>query len=682
MSEAPAKEKAEVPSAEVVTKIPAKTWAYLLVYTVVLTAVITLETHFLPAAWGTGGINIGPSGLLLAAIALPYVFSFMMFLLIKYAGLKVSKVNFALFYIATMIATWFSVFKGFYTTPASLFNVRVATAEVHSYALPYFWMPSAEAIRGAYYRGSLNNLFVTYASEWMPVILNYIYWYIVSILFFIGWAIILRRLWVDIEVLPFPHAQGWVTAEIALAAQEGKSDRRMKVFMATTLFGIIFYIPYMIYSAYPGFPDFYGWLKGAWFTTWSTGHYELTHAFPVIANSVSNMIGISTDPLRYAYFFIIPLDSLLSMTVAIFGVTIILPQILSYFGYYSGIYEYTTWCGWTKWGMIYYGDPLYLKLVQHGMIVGILIFMILINWKYFLNTIKQAISRKTPATEVSYGLGYLFVLLGAIGLVALFMATGVEFLDSLGGLFIIFMITVVLARVRSYAAHILQVTGEVYFKPFWGPTMPPAPEFPAGKLFIGTHVCRWGVGTDTYGPYYVSLMGTMDGFKIGSMSGVHPNLVFRLCLIGAIISAIIVIPLTFIIWHAYGFMELPVAKEWDYFWEGDSGTYNGLPGIQHPAGIAGIILAGVLVFLRTRYLWWPIEPLGFALGLDDWMPWSGTFVPLIVWIVKYAVIKFGGRRLYDEVGVPAAFGIITGEMIGIILVSAINIFRFVVFGAA
>jgi hypothetical protein len=224
MSEAPAKEKAEVPSAEVVTKIPAKTWAYLLVYTVVLTAVITLETHFLPAAWGTGGINIGPSGGFLVAMPLPYVFSFIMLLLIKYAGLKVSKVNFALFFIATMVATWFSVFKGFYTTPAALFNIRVATAEVHGYALPYFWMPSAEAIRGAYYRGSLNNLFVTYASEWMPVILNYIYWYIVASVFFIGWAIILRRLWVDIEVLPFPHAQGWVTAEIALAAQEGKSD--------------------------------------------------------------------------------------------------------------------------------------------------------------------------------------------------------------------------------------------------------------------------------------------------------------------------------------------------------------------------------------------------------------------------------------------------------------------------
>jgi len=665
----------------VMPTISTKTWVSVIVYMAILTAIITLETHFLPAAWGTGGINIGPSGLLLAAIGLPYVFSFIMLLLIQYLGIKVERSTFALFYIATGVATWFSVFKGFYTTPGSLFNIRVATAEVHGYALPYFWMPSADAVRGAYYRGSLHNLFVTYASEWIPVILNYIYWYIVAILFFMGWAVILRCLWIDIEVLPFPHAQGWVIGELALTAQEKKPSRGRKAFLICGILGLIFYIPYMIYSAYPGLPDFYGWLKGAYFTTWSTGHFELTHAFPWVANSISNMVGISTDPLRYAYFFIIPSDSLLSMTVAIFGVTIILPQILSYFGYYSGLYEYTPWCGWTKWGMIYYGDPLHIKDFQQGMIVGILIFMILLHWRYFATTIKQAFTRRTPATEVSYTLGYIFIIVGAIGLIILFIISGVEPVDAVVGLLIIFMITIVLARIRSYAAHILHVTGEGYFKPLWGPTMPPAPEFPAGKLFIGTHVCRWGVGTDTYGPYYVSLMGTMDYFKVGSMAGLHPKQTFRLCLTGAILGAIIVIPLTFIIWHAFGFMEMPVAKEWDYFWEGDAGTYNGILGINSIHGVAGIIFAGILAFLRSRYLWWPIEPLGFTLGLDVWMPWSGTFVPLIVWIVKYIVIKVGGRELYEEIGVPAAFGIIAGEMLGIICVSAINITRFVIFGA-
>ena len=97
--------------------ISTKTWVSVIVYMAVLTAAITLETHFLPAAWGTGGINIGPSGGFLCAMPLPYVFSFIMLLVISYSGIRIEKHTFALYYIATMVATWFSVFKGFYTTP-------------------------------------------------------------------------------------------------------------------------------------------------------------------------------------------------------------------------------------------------------------------------------------------------------------------------------------------------------------------------------------------------------------------------------------------------------------------------------------------------------------------------------------------------------------------------------------
>ena len=662
----------------VVRGFPVSTWIYVSIYMAILAAVITVETHFLPAAWGTGGINIGPSGGFLVAMPLPYVFSFIMLVIISVRGIKVEKRSFALFYLATMVATWFSVFKGFYTTPASLFNIRVATADVHGYALPYFWMPSAEAVRGAYYRDSLNNLFVTYAAEWTPVIANYILWYVVSTLFFIGWAIVLRRLWVDVEVLPFPHAQGWITGEIALTAYEKTPDRRRRVFTITSILGIIFYIPYMIYSAYPGLPDFYGWLTGTGFTTWATGNFELTTAYPAVASSMAGCITIQTDPLKYAFFFLVPLDSLLSMTIGVLGFAVILPQILSYFGHYSGIYEGGIW---DKFGMIYTGDPLWVDAISVGLGLGVLVFMVLINWRYFVDTIKQAASGETPRTEVSYRMGYLFVLIGGVGLIGIFIATGVQIQDAILGLIVILMQLLILTRARAYASNIAFMRGTYFLKPFWGAEMPAAPDFPAGKLFISTHTARWGTGCDTFGPYYSVMMGTMDGFKVGSMSGLHPSSVSKLCLIGGVLGAIIVIPVTFLVWHAYGFQEMPVAKEWDYFWDGDAGFYNGRPSVIGIPGMFGFALAGVLLFLRLRYIWWPIEPVGLFLGTTDLTPWHiGTLTPLIIWALKYAVIKVGGRKVYDEIGVPAAFGIIAGEMVGIILVSAINIVRYIALG--
>ena len=282
-----------------------------------------------------------------------------------------------------------------------------------------------------------------------------------------------------------------------------------------------------------------------------------------------------------------------------------------------------------------------MDTISHGLGIGILVLMELVNWRYFVNTIKQATSGETPATDVSYGLGYVIVVVGAVGMIALFAASGVEIQDAVLGLLIILMQVVGLTRARAYASNIQFFRGSYFTKFFWGPEMPAAPDFPQGKLFISTHTHRWGTGCDTFGPYYASMMGTMDGFKIGSMAGVHPSSVTKLCLIGAIIGAVIVIPLTFVIWHAYGFMELPVAKEWDYFWDGDSGGYNSRPAVFLSVhGWAGFLLAGVLLFFRMRYVWWPIEPIGFFIGTAETYAWHvGTFTPLMMWALKYALIK-------------------------------------------
>lgn len=655
-------------------KISTKTWIYLTIFIVFLTALITTETLFLPAAWGTGGINIGPSGGLLVAMPLPYVFAVIMLLLMDRGVVKISKTTFALLYVAVMISTWYSVYKGFYTTPDALFNIRVSTADVHGYALPMFWMPSADAVRGMYYHGSLGNLFVTYASEWAPVILNYIYWYIVAALFFLGWAVIMRRLWVDVEVLPFPHAQGWLIADSAL--QKGPSRFKKYLLIAFAL-GVLFYIPYMLYSAFTGFPDLYGWLTNPNMVSWATGTFQLTSAFPAIGTSVAAPITFKTDPLFYAFMFLVPMDSLFSMWFSHLVYVVLAPQVLSYFGFYTGIYSGGIW---DKDGMVYHGYPLYAEEISTGMGLGILVFLIIINWKYFVQTIKIAISDKPPEGEVSYRVGYGLVLIGALGLLAEFIASNVEPFDAILGLLIIMLQVIVLTRLRAYTAFITFFRGESFYKPFWGDTMPPAPQFPAGKLFIETHTSRWGTGCDTFGPYYSTMMGAMDSFKVASMSGVSARDMFKLLLIGSLVSAIVVIPLTFIELHAWGFMEIPAAKEWDYFWDGDAGSYNGRLSILSPWGIAGFLLVGILLFLRLRFAWWPLEPLGTMVGTSEFFTWHiGTFSPLIVWAIKYAVLRVGGRKAYDEVGVPVALGIISGEITGIIIVSIINIIRFFVF---
>lgn len=663
-------------SEKIAEKISTRTWILLIVLIVILNMLVSLFSHFLPYPWGGGGVSIGPGGGWLMAMPLPYVFAFIMLFVIGYGLVNISKTTMALLYLAILVSTWFSCFMGYYVVPSFMIQIRTATADVHGHGLPSFWFPSAEAVRASYYRGSLNNLFVKYASEWTATIGTHAWYFLAASIMLFGLALIFRRLWVDVEVLPFPHAQGWIVAEIALEKQR-TSKRRS--FVVAGILGILFMVPYMIRTASPALPDVYGWMTNPNFTAWATGNFELTTAFPSIQASIAAPMSIGTDPLRYAFWFLVPLDVLLSYTFSRLAIGIILPQILSYFGYYGGI---ETGDIWGKWGQIHLAEPLYLSTVNAGMILGIVVFMVLVNWRYFLGTLRSAFGGETPSSEVSYGLAYVLFVVGSIGLIALFITTAVEPGDALIGYGVILFQVVAMIRLRAYTANIQFLRGAPYMRPYPGfDSMPGGADTPGGKLFITTHTFRWGTGIDVYGPYYVTFGGAMDGFKVASMAGIDAKTAFKLLFVGAIISIIVVIPFTFVVWHTFGITELPIGKEWDYFWDGDGGSYNGRPSVASVHGVAGFVLAGALVFLRLRYIWWPIEPLGFSMGLADFAPWHGmTFVPVICFAVKYIVIKIGGRKVYDEIGVPAAFGWIAGEVLGILVCGIIGTIRFMVLG--
>jgi hypothetical protein len=59
---------------------------------------------------------------------------------------------------------------------------------------------------------------------------------------------------------------------------------------------------------------------------------------------------------------------------------------------------------------------------------------------------------------------------------------------------------------------------------------------------------------------------------------------------------------------------------------------------------------------------------------------GGFFTAMIVWAVKYLLLKIGGRKAYEEIGLPAACGIIAGETLGLAIAISILALRYVVFG--
>jgi len=75
----------------------------------------------------------------------------------------------------------------------------------------------------------------------------------------------------------------------------------------------------------------------------------------------------------------------------------------------------------------------------------------------------------------------------------------------------------------------------------------------------------------------------------------------------------------------------------------------------------GFVLTLVLLFLRTRFFWWTLHPLGYALADDYSMQWFWASL-LLSWLLKTIILKYGGIKKYRS-ALPFFIGLILGEFV-------------------
>mgnify|MGYP006960595693 FL=1 len=101
--------------------------------------------------------------------------------------------------------------------------------------------------------------------------------------------------------------------------------------------------------------------------------------------------------------------------------------------------------------------------------------------------------------------------------------------------------------------------------------------------------------------------------------------------------------------HAIYQTAVRVIKPADPYWPG-----LGFMGV----GAAGMV---VLTWLRQRFLWWPLHPIGFPImtsWLVDWM-WFSVF---FAWLIKIIILRYGGAALFSR-SRYFFLGIIVGRML-------------------
>jgi hypothetical protein len=108
-------------------------------------------------------------------------------------------------------------------------------------------------------------------------------------------------------------------------------------------------------------------------------------------------------------------------------------------------------------------------------------------------------------------------------------------------------------------------------------------------------------------------------------------------------------------WYFEGLPKWP----FDYL----SSVYNSpersfMPRLGFAAAGAGVM--GLLLFLRQRFLWWPLHPLGFPISMTYTIVYYGWLSILLAWAFKAVILRYGGVRAYRRL-TPFFLGLALGE---------------------
>jgi len=88
------------------------------------------------------------------------------------------------------------------------------------------------------------------------------------------------------------------------------------------------------------------------------------------------------------------------------------------------------------------------------------------------------------------------------------------------------------------------------------------------------------------------------------------------------------------------------------------GDWNVLP-VKVAHVLTGAAAAAVMLFMRAKFLWWPLHPFGMVV----WCSWAVSmlwFSIFVGWVAKASVMTFGGAAAYRRI-LPLFLGLVLGE---------------------
>jgi len=317
------------------------------------------------------------------------------------------------------------------------------------------------------------------------------------------------------------------------------------------------------------------------------------------------------------------------------------------------------------------GMPIAYDEILHATVGGfgaMCLFVCYLGRHHYWAMCKAAVGRNREP-EARAAAGYLWLLIaGCATVVVALMWHGAPFTGALLLVLILLGLLLVLARIVAEAGVPFVQTGElnranVILFSFYGLGISPLALMPIA-------IVGGALGADNREallPYAVNA-GAM-----GERAGVRHQAVSKLLLTGVVLG----LGLAFVAMVMAGYLGQGGGEWWPmWFTEGkvlqpvaDLAAADASPNaharmvderqstwLGYGAG-AGIV--GLLGWARLAFTWWPLHPVGVLLMASycTKVLWATFFVG---WLGKFAVMRYGGTRLYQRLK-PVAIGVICGE---------------------
>ena len=508
-------------------------------------------------------------------------------------------------------------------------------AETFYSYVPSWLVPQSESVTRSFFEGLQHGE----PLPWREWVVPTAVWTALALIVFAGMmnlCAVLRKQWLEHERLSFPLVQ------LPLAMVRGADQTRVPAFFRSGVMWLGLALPLILHS-----------VNG------------LHHYFPVLPR-------ITLVHSLNQYFRVRPWNQMGMFIIwvhfSVIGFTFLLPTQLSFslwfFFLLSKVQSVAaTSLGYQLSNMPDYPVQTYAAMQMLGAFALIALYMAWVGRPQLALMWRAAVFGRPAPEEEREPISYRTAWVG-LGVTALFACVwlsvaGMSFVVAVLAYVITFLISIVLTRIVAEC-------GLLFIQ---------APFRPSDLMIM----C---VGSRALGPRNLTTLmffqrvfafdlrafmmpSVMNAFKLGEQGPLKGRHVVFSSALGIIVA--IAVSYWAFLHTAYTAGGLKL-QAWFLLWSPQQpftrlNNYLTNPAPPNPGSIAfvavGIAVAYALYWLRSRFVWWPLHPVGYAMG-PSWPMIQLWFSTLVGWAAKTTIMRYGGYKGLLRVR-PFFLGLVLGE---------------------